>query len=115
VGDALPFLKWFDFGGHVKAMKKTSKDMDKILGDLLEDHRRNRKTSNEKDVDPSHQDFMDVMLSLLDGSSIEGFDCDTIIKATILVCIYVYIFLLPYYRCEVSTIKIIFIIKPVYN
>jgi hypothetical protein len=115
VGDALPFLKWFDFGGHVKAMKKTSKEMDKILGDLLEDHRRNRKTSNEKDVDPSHQDFMDVMLSLLDGSSIEGFDCDTIIKATILVCIYVYIFLLPYYRCEISTIKIIFILKLVYN
>jgi len=39
VGDAIPFLKWFDFGGHVKAMKKASKEMDKIIGDLLEEHR----------------------------------------------------------------------------
>ncbi|MCI18048.1 cytochrome P450, partial [Trifolium medium] len=60
VGDALPFLKWFDFGGHVTAMKETSKELDKILN------------------------FMDVMISSLDGTTIEGFDADTIIKSTIL-------------------------------
>jgi hypothetical protein len=43
---------------------------------------------SEKDnVDPDHQDFMDVLLSLLDGTTIEGFDSDTTIKGTILVCI----------------------------
>jgi hypothetical protein len=88
VGDALPFLKWFDFGGHVKAMKKAYKEMDKILGELLEEHRSHKKTLSEKDnVDPDHQDFMDVLLSLLDGTTIEGFDSDTTIKGTILVCI----------------------------
>lgn len=86
VGDALPFLKWFDFGGHVKAMKKASKEMDKIIGDLLEEHQRKRSLS-EKEVDGDHQDFMDVMLSLLDGTTIEGFDSDTVIKATILTLI----------------------------
>lgn len=86
VGDAIPFLKWFDFGGHVKAMKKASKELDKILGELLEEHRRN-KPLNESEIDRDNQDFMDVMLSLIDGTTLEGFDSDTIIKATLLVCI----------------------------
>ncbi|KAL5066342.1 hypothetical protein RYX36_028079, partial [Vicia faba] len=85
VGDVIPFLKRFDIGGHVKAMKKSSKEMDKILSELLEEHRRDNKTLSEKDdVDPDHQDFMDVMLSLLDGTTVEGFDSDTTIKGTIL-------------------------------
>ncbi|KAL5080132.1 hypothetical protein RYX36_008553, partial [Vicia faba] len=88
VGDAIPFLKWFDFGGHVKAMKKTYKEMDKILGELLEEHRSHIKNLSENDdVDPDHQDFMDVMLSLLDGTKIEEFDSDTTIKGTTLALI----------------------------
>ncbi|RHN49921.1 putative cytochrome P450 [Medicago truncatula] len=87
IGDAIPLLKWFDFGGHVKAMKATSKELDKILGDLLEEHRHKR-SLGAKEVDRNHQDFMDVMLSLFDGTTIEGFDSDTIIKATVLVCTY---------------------------
>lgn len=69
VGDAIPCLERFDFGGHVKAMKKTSKELDMILNEWLKE-RRNR-TLNEK-VDRD-QDFMDALLSLFDGTTIEGF------------------------------------------
>ena len=34
VGDAIPFLRRFDFGGHEKAMKETGKELDNILGAL---------------------------------------------------------------------------------
>lgn len=55
-----------------------------FLGEWLDEHRRNRITLGEK---IGHdQDFMDVMLSLLDGTTIHGFDADTIIKARTLVC-----------------------------
>jgi len=87
VGDVIPCFKWFDFGGHVKAMNETSKELDEILGEMLKE-RRYKRTLSEKN-DGQDQDFMDVLLSLLDGTTIEGFDCDTMIKATILVCKYV--------------------------
>ncbi|CAI8611697.1 unnamed protein product [Vicia faba] len=62
--------------------------MDKILSELLEEHRGDNETLSEKDdVDPDHHDFMDVMLSLLDGTIVEGFDSDTTIKDTILALI----------------------------
>jgi hypothetical protein len=86
IGDVIPWLKWFDFGGHVKAMIETSKELDEILGELLKERRHERTLS--ENVDGQDQDIMDVLLSLLDGTTIEGFDCDTIIKATILVCLF---------------------------
>jgi hypothetical protein len=85
VGDVIPCLNFFDFGGHVKAMKKTSKKLDKILDEWLKEHRHKRTLG--ENVDHQGQDIMDVLISLLDGRTIEGFDSDTIIKATILVCI----------------------------
>nr|POE58001.1 cytochrome p450 82a3 [Quercus suber] len=33
VSDAIPFLGWLDLGGHEKAMKKTAKELDGILGE----------------------------------------------------------------------------------
>ncbi|KAJ1390459.1 Cytochrome P450 [Sesbania bispinosa] len=81
VADAIPCLRWLDFGGHEKAMKETAKELDKILDEWLEEHRRNRALDEKVECD---QDFMDVMLSLLEGTTIDGFDADTIIKATIL-------------------------------
>ncbi|WJX70408.1 hypothetical protein P8452_54524 [Trifolium repens] len=82
MGDVIPCLKFFDFGGHVKAMKKTSKKLDKILDEWLKEHRHKRTLG--ENVDHQGQDIMDVLISLLDGRTIEGFDSDTIIKATIL-------------------------------
>ncbi|XP_019071776.1 cytochrome P450 CYP82D47 [Vitis vinifera] len=83
VSDALPFLGWLDVGGHVKAMKKTAKELDGIAQEWLEEHRR-RKDSGEADGD---QDFMDVMLSILGATDPNGYDADTINKATSLILI----------------------------
>ncbi|ESW05360.1 hypothetical protein PHAVU_011G173200 [Phaseolus vulgaris] len=84
VGDAVPWLRWFDFGGHEKAMKETAKELDSIIGEELEEHRK-RKGLGEKDDEA--QDFMEVMISLLDGRTIDGIDADTMIKSTVLAVI----------------------------
>ncbi|EXC07353.1 Cytochrome P450 82A3 [Morus notabilis] len=81
-GDAIPYLGWLDLGGYEKAMKKTAKALDGIVGEWLEEHKQNRaERSNEE---KKEQDFMDVMLSVLHDSELGGFDADTINKATIL-------------------------------
>jgi len=85
VGDVIPWLRWLDFGGYEKAMKETAKDLDSVIGEELEEHRE-RKGLGEK-VDEV-QDFMDVMISLLDGKTIDGVDADTVIKSTVLVCMF---------------------------
>ncbi|XP_020229287.1 cytochrome P450 82A4 [Cajanus cajan] len=77
VGDAIPYLRWFDFGGHEKAMKEIGKELDSMLSEWLEEHRKKRALGENV------QDFMDVMISLLDGKTIEGIDADTIIKSTV--------------------------------
>ncbi|KAF2309920.1 hypothetical protein GH714_005622 [Hevea brasiliensis] len=77
--DAVPFLGWMDVGGHEKVMKKTAKELDDALEKWLQEHKRNRYLGEKSKGD---QDFMDVMLSFLDGKSLEGYDADTINKAT---------------------------------
>ncbi|XP_057447524.1 cytochrome P450 82A4-like [Lotus japonicus] len=84
VGDAVPWMRWFDFGGHVKEMKETAKELDRVVGEWLEEHRRLRAMLGEKVDRDDEQDFMDIMISLVDGTIIDGFDGDTIIKATVL-------------------------------
>ncbi|MED6218268.1 hypothetical protein PIB30_025190 [Stylosanthes scabra] len=81
VGDAVPWLRWMDLGGHEKAMKETAKEMDAIMVEWLEEHRRKRANSDHQDAG-GDQDFMDVMLSIIDGTQLGGFDSDTIVKAT---------------------------------
>ncbi|KAJ9674580.1 hypothetical protein PVL29_023865 [Vitis rotundifolia] len=66
-----------------KTLKKTAKEMDSIAQEWLEEHRR-RKDSGK---DNSTQDFMDVMLSVLDGKNLGDYDADTINKATCLALI----------------------------
>ncbi|KAI8005140.1 Cytochrome P450 82A3 [Camellia lanceoleosa] len=83
VADAVPFLRWLDLGGYEKAMKKTAKELDGVLQGWLEEHKHKRISGEAK----AEQDFMDVMLSVLDGGvTQEGpkFDADTINKATCL-------------------------------
>ncbi|MED6218269.1 hypothetical protein PIB30_025191 [Stylosanthes scabra] len=80
VGDAVPWLRWLDFGGHEKAMKETAKETDAIVGEWLEEHRRRRACG-----EVGSQDFMDAMLSILDGAELGGFDADTVIKSTTLI------------------------------
>ncbi|CBI19610.3 unnamed protein product, partial [Vitis vinifera] len=83
VADAIPFLGWLDLGRHEKTLKKTAKEMDSIAQEWLEEHRR-RKDSGEVN---STQDFMDVMLSVLDSKNLGDYDADTVNKATCLALI----------------------------
>ncbi|XP_042497481.1 cytochrome P450 CYP82D47-like [Macadamia integrifolia] len=81
--DVLPsFLSWLDWDGQQRAMKKTAKDMDELAERWLEEHRQKRLYGK---VDGDEQDFIDVMLSILEeDTQLHGHDRDTIVKATAL-------------------------------
>ncbi|XXG60267.1 hypothetical protein AAC387_Pa04g2219 [Persea americana] len=81
VSDVVPFLKWFDFQGHKRAMKAAAKEMDSLLSMWLDEHRKRRSLA-EGEV--TNEDFMDVMLSIIEDDHISGYDRDTTIKATCL-------------------------------
>ncbi|XP_052724098.1 cytochrome P450 82A4-like [Vigna angularis] len=49
VGDDVPWLRWFDFGGHEKAMKDTAKKMDSLVSEWLEEHRQNKALGGKVD------------------------------------------------------------------
>uniref|UniRef100_A0A7C9A8W7 Cytochrome P450 n=1 Tax=Opuntia streptacantha TaxID=393608 RepID=A0A7C9A8W7_OPUST len=78
IGDALPFLRWMDLGGQEKAMKRNFKKLDHILQGWLDEHKQKRSKDD--------QDFMDVMLQVLDHEPPKdcNYDADTINKATCL-------------------------------
>lgn len=82
LSDAIPYLGWWDVGGYRKAMKKTAKELDVLVGGWLEEHKKKRSLGGEG---KEEKDFMDVMLNILDDANILGFDADTINKATCLV------------------------------
>ncbi|KAK7271714.1 hypothetical protein RJT34_27839 [Clitoria ternatea] len=82
MADAVPILRWMNFG--VKAMKETAKELDVILDEWLVEHTQKRALGEKVD---DHQDFMDMMLSVLEGATIDGFDAATINKATTLALI----------------------------
>lgn len=96
VGDAIPYLGWLDLGGYEKAMKKTAKELDGIATEWLEEHKE-KKASGEAKL--GEQDFMDVMLSILNGANLAGFDADTVTKATCLVSTTHHYFLKKYKIC----------------
>ncbi|KAE8705019.1 Cytochrome P450 82A3 [Hibiscus syriacus] len=79
LSDAVPYLGWLDFQGHKKAMKRTAKELDSIIGGWLEEHKQ-RRLRSEGVIE--EQDFMDVLLNILDDADIGSFDSDTINKAT---------------------------------
>ncbi|KAE8696185.1 Cytochrome P450 82C2 [Hibiscus syriacus] len=82
LSDAIPYLGWLDFQGHKKAMKRTAKELDSIIGGWLEEHKQKRLMSGGV---MEEQDFMDVLLNILDNADIGSFDSDTINKATCLI------------------------------
>ncbi|XP_028058717.1 xanthotoxin 5-hydroxylase CYP82C4-like isoform X2 [Camellia sinensis] len=96
VSDAIPWLEWVDIGGYVKAMKKTAKEIDVVLGNWLQEHIDKRKLLAEEGEScdrgsgggNSQSDFIDVMLSVLEeDTEMSGYKRDTVIKATILILI----------------------------
>ncbi|KAK7310880.1 hypothetical protein RJT34_08658 [Clitoria ternatea] len=78
VGDAIPFLGPLDLGGEVKNMKQTALEMDSIVAEWLQEHRR-RRDSGDTEIE---QDFIDVLLSVVDRVDLAGYDPETVIKAT---------------------------------
>ncbi|RDX74747.1 Cytochrome P450 82A4, partial [Mucuna pruriens] len=78
VGDAIPALACLDFGGEVKKMKKTALEMDSIVSEWLEEHRHKRDSGETK----TEQDFIHVLLSVLNGVDLAGYDLDSVIKGT---------------------------------
>ncbi|KAJ6400152.1 hypothetical protein OIU84_015744 [Salix udensis] len=83
VSDALPFLRWMDLGGVEKAMKRTAKNIDHVAEKWLEEHKQKKASGTAK----REQDFMDLMLSVLDDAEeFSNRNIDTINKATCLVC-----------------------------
>ncbi|KAL2498326.1 Cytochrome [Abeliophyllum distichum] len=77
VADNIPYLRWFDVGGYEKKMKETGKELDKIVEKWLEEHKQKKNSG-------SNQDFMDVMLSAVEGTKLQEYDPATIIKSTCL-------------------------------
>ena len=82
LSDAIPFFSWLDWKGHKKAMKRTAKELDSLIGGWLQEHKEKRLLGGEGKVD---QDFMDVLLSVLENVNFSGFDAETVNKATCLV------------------------------
>ncbi|XP_059660087.1 xanthotoxin 5-hydroxylase CYP82C4-like [Cornus florida] len=84
VSDNIPWLEWVDIGGHVKAMKETSKELDAVFERWLQEHIQDRKQCKSS----GERDFMDLMLSTLaEDTGASSYKRGTIIKATVLILI----------------------------
>ncbi|KAJ4845114.1 hypothetical protein Tsubulata_030347 [Turnera subulata] len=83
VSDAVPFLGWLDsVMGTVGKMKRTAMEIDRLLGNWVNEHREKRLNGN---IEEEEQDFVHVMLSMMDGGQISSVgDTDTTIKANCL-------------------------------
>ncbi|MQL76014.1 hypothetical protein Taro_008431 [Colocasia esculenta] len=69
--------------GYIKAMKRTSKELEVVLVTWIEEHQQKKR--DESGNAEGEQDFIDVMLSSLEGVELSGLGPDTAIKATALV------------------------------
>ncbi|XP_017252560.2 cytochrome P450 CYP82D47 [Daucus carota subsp. sativus] len=77
--DYVSFLRWLDWGGPEKAMQEAAKETDRILTECLGEHKLRRKAKDEQ------HDIMDMILTRMDKATspdFEGFDPDTVVKAT---------------------------------
>ncbi|KAK9129999.1 hypothetical protein Sjap_010486 [Stephania japonica] len=78
VADAFPMLEGIDVQGYERAMKRTFKEMDLLLSQWLEEHKRKKR---EVDYDDQvEQDFIDVMMNRVKSANIFDYDADTMIK-----------------------------------
>nr|XP_043638819.1 cytochrome P450 CYP82D47-like isoform X2 [Erigeron canadensis] len=81
--DAIPGLRWLDFGGYEKIMKKTAIEMDAVINGWLEEHKK--MLSFKQQVDEStDQGFMGMLLSRLEEAKedLYGFSTDVVVKST---------------------------------
>lgn len=87
LSDVIPFspLRWIDFQGHIKSMKRISEELNIVCQRWIDEHiEAGPKVGRD-------QDFIDVMLSTVDDKLTRfGHKRETIIKATVLVCCFSY-------------------------
>ncbi|KAJ4974041.1 hypothetical protein NE237_007215 [Protea cynaroides] len=83
VSDAFPSLEGLDLQGYEKAMKRTAKNLDSIVEGWLKEHKQKR-LSADYDKAKNDQDFMDVMISIMENLKLDDYDADTVIKANCL-------------------------------
>ncbi|KAF8034241.1 hypothetical protein BT93_C0509 [Corymbia citriodora subsp. variegata] len=84
VSDAFPILRWFDLDGYEKMMRKTARELDRVVQEWLNEHKSRRNSNQRRGNNKGNdQDFMDVMLSIVDAAEeLPGYDADTFVKAT---------------------------------
>ncbi|KAI4330319.1 hypothetical protein MLD38_028617 [Melastoma candidum] len=80
LSDAIPALGWLDLGGHKRLMKQTRKEFDVMVTEWIDEHKQRRRSSRHKE----EEDFMDVMLDIVERGEISDYDADTVVKATCL-------------------------------
>ena len=78
VSDAIPFFECLDLQGHLSSMKDVAKELDSIVGSWIEEHKGRLN---------SGRDSIDVLLAKLGDASLFGYSRETVIKATVLVCL----------------------------
>ena len=81
LSDAIPGVEWMDLQGYLGSMKRVAKEVDSLVGGWVEEHEMRLNREGNK-----RQDFIDVMLSVLEDTSMFGHSRETVIKATKMVC-----------------------------
>ncbi|KAJ4716416.1 Cytochrome P450 protein [Melia azedarach] len=80
--DNVPFLGWLDVvKGYTSKMKRTARELDTVLGSWVEEHRQKRVN---RSINEEEQDFIHVMLSIMDDDESSIAEANTVIKATCL-------------------------------
>ena len=84
VSDLVPFLGGLEsFLGQVNSIKRIGRELDTLVGSWVEEDTMRRAKSEQIDK----TDIIDVMLSITEDDDMFGHTCETIIKATLLVCL----------------------------
>ncbi|KAJ4972924.1 hypothetical protein NE237_006098 [Protea cynaroides] len=73
VSDVFPFLEGLDLQGYEKAMRRTAKNLDSIVEGWLNEHKQKRLFA-DNDKAKSGPNFMDVMISIMEGSKLDDYD-----------------------------------------
>ena len=79
IGDYIPWLKWLDFQGYERAMKKVKEKLNPYMQRIVEKHRENPPKEKEE------MDFIDVLILQAEENGEAIPDKDTFIKAIFIV------------------------------
>lgn len=83
--DALPLPEWIDWKGRISGMKSTAKELDSIMGLLVEEHRKKEAAHDDEQNNIDNRDFIDALISCVQDEDFYGHDPETTIKSVALV------------------------------